>query len=275
MADHPEAPPEQAAPATSSDEPAEPVPAEEGWEPGLPSLRSIAPSVVGGAIVPLAVYYLVRSHVRSDADALAIAGIPAAIWVLGQFIRRRRIDPIGAIVLFGFVVGLTVSFAMGGNAFVLKVRDSAFTFLFGVASVVTTRFGRRPVIFYLGRALSAGSDSARSAHYDTLWELPPARATFRLLGLLWGFGLMAEAAVRVLLAAELTTKSFLALSPAVTAVFIGSMAAATFALVTRSRTRAPLVDPAAIPEGGGGTLWWLRVYLQPPPAALPERQVGG
>ena len=76
----------------------------------MPSLGSIAPSVVGGAIVPLAVYYLVRSHVGSDADALAIAGIPAAIWVIGQFMRRRRIDPIGAIVLFGFVVGLSTCF---------------------------------------------------------------------------------------------------------------------------------------------------------------------
>ena len=252
-----------------------PAAAEDGWEPGLPPLRSIAPSVVGGAVVPLAVYYLVRSHVSSDADALAIAGIPASLFVLGQFVRRRRIDPIGAIVLFGFAVGLIVSFAMGGNAFVLKVRDSAFTFLFGLASIVTTRFGRRPVLFYIGRALSAGSDPTRSAHFDELWDLPPARATFRLLGLLWGFGLMVEAATRVVLAADLSTKSFLAVSPLISVAFIGAMGAATFGLVTRSRSRAPLVDPAAIPDGGGGTWWWLRIYLLPAPALPAERQPGG
>ena len=168
-----------------------------------------------------------------------------------------------------------VSFAMGGNAFVLKVRDSAFTFLFGLASIVTTRYGRRPVIFFLGRALSAGSDPARTASYDALWDLPPAWATFRLLGLLWGVGLMAEAATRVVLAGELSTKSFLAIAPAVTAVFIGSMAAATFGLVTRSRSRGPLLDPASIPEGGGGTWWWVRVYLQPAAAVSTEREPGG
>jgi len=251
------------------------APVEEDWEPGLPPLRSIAPSVIGGAAVPLAVYYIVRSHVGSDADALAIAGIPASIWVLSQFIRKHRVDAIGAIVLFGFIVGLVVSFALGGNAFVLKVRDSGFTFLFGLTSVVTTRFGRRPVIFYIGRGLSAGTDPVRIRHFDELWELPPARALFKILGLLWGFGLMIDAGVRIALAADLSTKSFLAVSPVASFVFIGAMAAATFALVTRARARGPLVDPATLPAGGGGTLWWLRVFLVPPSGLLAERQPEG
>ena len=260
--------PQPTAPDPTPGDPPGPATPEDDWQPGPPPLRAIAPSAIGGAVVPLAVYYLVRSHVHSDAAALAIAGIPAAIWVVSQFIRRRRLDPIGAIVLFGFVVGLIVSYAMGGNAFVLKVRDSAFTFLFSVACLVSMKVGKRPLTFYIGRALTAGSDPSRVALYDGLWESSAAaRATFRTINLVWGFGLMAEAAARVVLAADLSTKTFLAVSPVVGFAFLGSMGACTFFLATRSRHRAPLVDPAIIPANGGGTLWWLRIYLRPTPPA--------
>ena len=248
---------------------------DDGWEPGLPRLRAIAPSAIGGAGVPLAVYYLVRSHVGGDAAALAIAGIPAALWVGLQWIRRRRIDPIGAIVLSGFVVGLIVSSALGGNAFVLKVRDSAFTFLFGVASLVSARFARRPLTFYIGRALSAGADQRRVQLYDQLWERPAARATFWVINLVWGIGLICDAAVRVVLAANLSTGAFLGASPVIGFAFIGSMAAFTVWLVGRSRHRAPLVDEIDVPDGGGSTWWWLRLYLSPARVPTNQHQRGG
>jgi len=249
--------------------------ADDGWEPGPPRLRAIAPSAIGGAGVPLAVYYLVRSHVGGDAVALAIAGIPAALWVSLQWIRRRRIDPIGAIVLSGFVVGLIVSSALGGNAFVLKVRDSAFTFLFGVASLVSARFARRPLTFYVGRALSAGANQRRVQLYDQLWERPAARATFWVINLVWGIGLICDAAVRVVLAANLSTGAFLAASPVTGFAFIGSMAVFTVWLVGRSRHRAPLVDEIDVPDGGGSTWWWLRLYLSPARVPTNQRQRGG
>ncbi len=259
------APPTASAPAVTNAMPRD----HDGWEPGIPSIRSIAPSAVGGAVVPLAVYYLVRSHVGSDADGLAIAGIPAALWVCVQFVKRRRIDPIGAVVLTGFILGLVVSFAMGGNAFVLKVRDSGFTFVFGMLAVVSGLSGRRPLTYFIGRALSAGSDARRSAIFDQLWDLPSARATFRFINYLWGVGLMLEATTRVILAADLSTKAFVAVSPLIGFVYIGSMGALTAWLATRSRHRAPSIDPAAIPPDGGGTWWWMRVYLGATPVANP------
>ncbi len=248
---------------------------DDGWEPGVPSLRSILPSAVGGAIVPLAVYYLVRSHVGSDADALAFAGIPAALWVAAQFVRRRRIDPIGAVVLAGFVLGLAVSFALGGNAFVLKVRDSAFTFVFGVAALISGATGRRPLTYFIGRGLSAGSDPRRVALFDQLWETAPGRAAFRATNLVWGVGLVLEASTRVVLAADLSTKTFLAVSPVISFAFLGAMGALTVFLSARARHRAPLVDPADIPPGGGGTWWWMRVFLGGPPMVAEPQPTEG
>src|SRR3954451_16823315 len=104
----------------------------EDYEPGAPSLRAMAPSTIFGAIIPLAVYYIVRKHVSNDATALVIAGAFPAAWVLVEFARKRTLAAIGCLTLFGFRAATATSCAVGGNAFVHKVRVSAGTALFGV-----------------------------------------------------------------------------------------------------------------------------------------------
>lgn len=212
---------------------------EPGWEPGAPSLRAVGPGAIGGGLVPLAVYYLVRSHVHGDAPALMIAGAPAAAWVGLQWLRLRRIDPIGSIVLFGFLAGILASVLLGDSAFVLKVRDSAFTALFGVACLVSL-MADRPVMFHIGRALSAGDDPAKLAAYDELWTMPTAPRTFRLITAAWGVGLVAEAAVRVLLAEVLPTGPFLAASHVLAATVIGGLFAFTVWFSRRARRLAEM-----------------------------------
>jgi hypothetical protein len=195
------------------------------------------PSVVGGAIVPLAVYYGVRGEVHGDAPALMIAGAPAAAWVLVEWIRKRNVDPIGLIVLIGFVVGVATSAALGGDAFVLKVRDSAFTFVFGLTCLVSLAW-RRPVMFFIGRALSAGNDPEKLGAYDQLYDMPTAPRTFAVITACWGVGLIAEAAVRVVLAEVLPTGPFLAASPALAGVVFGGLFAFTVWFSRRARRRA-------------------------------------
>lgn len=215
------------------------------WEPGAPSLRAMAPSLVIGAMVPLAVYYVVRSHVHGDAEALILAGIIPAVWVMVEFARQRRIDPIGSIVLFGFLAGIVTSLALGGNAFVLKVRDSAFTALFGLLCLASlTR--PKPLMFFMGRALSAGDDPERRRAYDQLWELPTAPRTFAIITAAWGVGLFCEAGLRVVLAAVLPTGPFLAASPVLAGVVFGGLFAFTtwYSRFARRRGEALLGDAA-------------------------------
>ncbi len=211
------------------DEAAEPV-----WEPGAPSARAMAPSVIFGAIIPLAVYYIVRHFVPTDADGLMIAGAFPALWIGVEWVRRRHIDPIGAITLIGFVVGVIASVALGGNAMVLKVRDSVFTACFGIACLLSLR-ARRPMMFYIGRTLSAGDDERRRAAFDELWDLPTAPRVFMIITIAWGVGLITEASLRVLLAAVMPTGPFLAASPVLAAVVFGGLFAFTVAYSRRAR----------------------------------------
>jgi hypothetical protein len=206
------------------------------WEPGPPSPRAFAPSVIGGAIVPLTVYYVVRHHVSSDQRALIIAGFFPAAWIAFQWIRTRRLDPIGAIVLFGFVIGVSVSELMHGNAFVLKARDSAFTVTCGVGCLLSL-LSRRPMMFHIGKAMSAGDDRRRQAAYDELWQIDQARRVFRVITVVWAIGLILEASVRILLAAVLTTGVFLAVSPAIAFVSFGGLGVFTGVYSARSRKR--------------------------------------
>jgi hypothetical protein len=233
-------------PAAQNDDGSPTAPVTDGWQPGIPSIREHLPSIVWGAALPLAVYFLVRSHVHTDAQALIIAGGFSVAWIMFQFVRERRIDTVGVIVLFGFAFGVVTSTLLGGNAYVLKVRDAFFTAIFGVVCIVTIFTHERPALFYVGRYLSAGNDPAKRTAYDELIDLPTGRHTFRVLSVVWGIGLVAEAVTRMTLADLLPTGTFLAVSPFITASVIGSLFAFTVVFTKRSQLEsAALLTVAA------------------------------
>ncbi|MGO8825965.1 MAG: VC0807 family protein [Acidimicrobiales bacterium] len=219
-----------------------PPPPGPAWQPGIPSLREHLPSLVFGAALPIGVYFLVRPHVGTDATALVVAGGFSVAWILLQGIRRRTVDVVGAVVLLGFVVGVVSSTLLGGNAYVLKVRDAFFTALFGVACIVTLFTHDRPALFYVGRYLSAGNDPDKVSAFDRLHDLPVGRHTFRVLSVVWGIGLLVEASCRLTLADVVPTGTFLAISPFITASVIGGLFAFTALYSRRVQLEAAALD---------------------------------
>jgi hypothetical protein len=232
------------------------------WQPGIPSLREHLPSLIFGAALPIGVYFIVRGHVHTDTQALIIAGCFSVGWIVVQFVRQRRVDVVGAAVLVGFALGVITSTLLGGNDYMLKVRDGFFTLLFGVACIVTLYTHDRPALFYVSRYLSAGKDPVKVSAFDRLHELPIGRHTFRLLSVVWGIGLVVEASARLTLADILPTGTFLAVSPFITATVIGGLFAFTAAYVKRTRVEsaalmarivhdaAPSPSPSPSPERG-------------------------
>jgi hypothetical protein len=205
------------------------------WQPGVPDVKEHLPSLLWGAAVPIGVYFLVRHRVHSDAQALIVAGSFSVAWIVFQFVRQRRIDFVGAIVLFGFAVGVASSIVLHGNTYVLKVRDAFFTALFGAACVITVFTHERPTLFYVSRYLSAGNDPEKKSAYNLLLEHPTGRRTFVVLSFVWGVGLMAEAGLRMVLADLLPTGTFLAVSPGITVPIIGSLFAFTVVYSKRAQ----------------------------------------
>ena len=200
----------------------------------MPSMREIGHSSLGGAALPIATYFAVRGHV-STASALIIAGIPAAAYVLIQLARTRVIEPIGAITLYGFTVGAIASAALGGNAYVLKVREVAFEVPFAIACLLSVALARRPVMFFLAKAVSAGADKRRQAAYDELYELPMAARTFGVITLVWGIAMFGHSLVLILLALALPTGAFLLVAALIAMAFFGGLLTFTFRYSARAR----------------------------------------
>ena len=225
----------------------------------MPSVKELLPSLIFGAAVPIAVYFAVRPHVSTDAEGLIVAGSVAVAWILVQFVRNRRVDLVGAFVLFGFLIGVVSSTLLGGNAYMLKVRDAFFTALFGIACIVTIYTHDRPALFYLGRYLSAGNDPSKVAAYNDLHEVPTARHVFRVLSVVWGIGLVIEASARMTLAGALHTGTYVAVSPFISAMTIGSLFAFTLIYAKRAQlgaaslvtTLAPATEPPTAAGGEG------------------------
>jgi hypothetical protein len=234
-------------PGPAGQDAGDPPASEFGGQRLIPSVREHLPSVVWGALLPLGIYFLVRSHVQTDTQALIIAGGFSAAWVVFQFVRQRRIDLVGVIVLSGFAVGLVSAELLGGNSYVLKVRDAFFTAIFGAVCIITIFTHRRPALFYVGRYLSAGQDPAKMAAYDELHEVPIGRHTFRVLSVVWGIGLIVEAGSRMALAELLPTNTFLEVSPFVTGSVLGSLFAFTVVFVRRSQLETMFAAPAKKP----------------------------
>ncbi|MBV9870957.1 MAG: hypothetical protein JO214_10090 [Frankiaceae bacterium] len=216
----------------------------DAWEPGAPSRDEILPSLIAGVIIPLIAYFVAHSR-TSTVNALMIAGAFPAAWVLVQLARTRRVDIIGSITLFAFVAGVTVSVLLGGNAFVLKIRDAAFTVPFGFVCLLSLR-APRPMMFYLGRSMSAGDDERKIAAYNQLWEIPEAQRVFGVITTVWGFGLLVEAGVRIVMAATLPTGVFVVLAPVWAAISFGSL----FVFTTKYSRKARAEGEANLAEQG-------------------------
>jgi len=215
--------------------------------------------------VPIALYFAVRPHVSTDAEGLIVAGSVSVAWILIQFVRKRRIDLVGAIILLGFLVGIVSSTLLGGNAYVLKARDAFFTALFGIACVVTIYTHDRPALFYVGRYLSAGNDPAKMAAYNQLHEIPTARHTFRVLSVVWGIGLLIEASFRMTLAGALHTGTYVAVSPFISAAAIGSLFVFTVVYARRAQVAAAALATPSTPLSEAA-----EPVVSPPDAADPQ-----
>ena len=222
------------------------------WTPGVPNVKDMLPSLIFGAAVPIAVYFGVRPHVSTDAEGLIVAGSVSVAWILIQFVRNRRVDFVGAVVLFGFVVGVVSSTLLGGNSYMLKVRDAFFTALFGLACIVTVYTHERPALFYVGRYLSAGNDPTKIAAYNGLHEVPTARQVFRVLSVVWGVGLVIEASARMTLAEVLHTSTYVAVSPFISALTIGSLFAFTIVYSKRFQLEAAALMTSFGPKAAAG-----------------------
>jgi hypothetical protein len=209
------------------------------------SPRALARQALTGGVAPLVVYQLARHAGVGDATALAISAAPPALAIVVEWLWRRSLNVIGAIVLVGILLGLAAVGILHGNELVLKMRESVVTGVFGLVCLASLVLPVRPAMFHIGRALAgAGGPEARQ-EFDALWEVPRSRRVFRIITLAWGLGFAVEAGLRAVLAVELSTGRFLAVTPVVSWVVVGSLTYWTITYIRARRRQAEAEATAA------------------------------
>ena len=196
--------------------------------------RGTATELLVNFALPFLVYDLAKPHL-GDAHALMASSAPPIIWAIVQFARSRRVDFISMFVLAGIALSL-LAMAGGGSVKFLQLRERLVTVVIGLAFVISALIGR-PLIYEFARASMRRNQSDQLAEFEARRNEAGFRRAMTTMTLVWGFGLLAEAAVAVVLVLKLTIKQYLIVSPIIGYSATGLLTAWTFIYVRALRRR--------------------------------------
>ena len=177
--------------------------------------RSSPRRLMAGLLLPLAGYLLIRALVGSSTTALLVITALPAIWLLGLWIVRRRLEPIGVVTLVATVIALAVFALMHGDPLALELRRGVVTGPIGIAALLSVVL-RRPLLLLLAEQTARGNPDLEVRLAD------PARRRFvTVLTAIVGLFLALDGLSQIVLALTVSTGSFVADSTAVRIAVIG------------------------------------------------------
>ena len=154
---------------------------------------------------PFVIYSLAKPAL-GDAPALIASSAPPIAWSLITFIRVGRVDALSLIVLTGIALSL-LAFVGGGVRF-LQVRERLVTGLIGMIFLGSAATGW-PLMYHLARAATLRRSASEAKALEALRDNVHFRRTMLVMTLVWGFGLVAEAAVTSVLVFALSIRQFM------------------------------------------------------------------
>ncbi|KAF9940261.1 hypothetical protein BGZ67_008028 [Mortierella alpina] len=174
--------------------------------------RVLAISMFIDVALPVILYYILRSHMSTLA-ALLISSAPPAINCVAKLFFYRRVDPIGLLIIFGFVLSAILS-VIDGNPRLLLLRDSFVTCASGLiflASLVPIKIGKfqvRPLTYGVSAQMLTASPSMQYFVEGNLVEqsLPEFcwqwsrryRRGMHAMTAVWGIALLLEFTLRLI-----------------------------------------------------------------------------
>jgi hypothetical protein len=205
------------------------------------SRRSVERTALVNAVVPAAVFLVAsRGAHLPQTGALALAAVVPACVAVAGIVRRRTLDPIATIVLFG--LGITaIAVALGASPRFFLIRESFVSLGLAIACVASFALPR-PLLFYVARSLAARGDLRARTAFDARWERPRFRTATRLITAVWGLTFAAEFVVRLMLAYTFPIAVVLAIGPIVSATIVLVALGWTYEYVRRQRAQADADD---------------------------------
>ncbi|GAA3207834.1 VC0807 family protein [Nonomuraea helvata] len=149
--------------------------------------------------LPIGLYYVLRALGTGYQTALLISSLIPGMSVVSDLVRRRRPDRLGMFMTAMMLTSALVSLLVHDTRFLLA-KDGWFMAVAGVWFLAGAR-GERPLAFVFTRFLLEGRVGPDRESWDVLWErLPAFRRIWRVVTVIYGTGLLVDAAVRVVMA---------------------------------------------------------------------------
>lgn len=161
-------------------------------------LRSLSLPLAFSIIYPLALYYGLRAINVNAFMALLIGALPIVGFQLYQLIKKGKIDLLGMLMLF--ILGLSVAIAfITGSARFMLAKAGFFTAIIGLGFLVSL-FLKRPVVYTIAAYLLERMKISKE-HLESLWVgVPKFRRVWRISTVIWGAGILLNAAIILLMA---------------------------------------------------------------------------
>jgi hypothetical protein len=175
------------------------------------SFTQILPTLLIDVAMPIIAFKVLTGYGVSTLWAIVAGGLFPGINNLRSWVRSRRLEPLGFIVILFLVIGTAASL-ISGSVFFALIKDSFLTATFGFICLGSL-LAQRPLMFYINRQFVAGDDPVRLEWWNGLWRVPEIRAAHRLVTAVWGIVYLIEALVRVGFALVLPPSQVVAISP--------------------------------------------------------------
>jgi hypothetical protein len=200
-------------------------------------LRRRAPGLAAEIAVNFALPVVIFDALQGrlgEVNALLVSSIPPLVWGIGGFIRQRRVDALSVLAMTGIALSLLAFFG-GGSVQMLALREKMVTVLIGLVFLGSAAIGK-PLIYPLARATMARESDQALAEFDAKRGSATVHHTVMVMTLVWGFGLLADAAVSVVLVYSLPMSAYIIVGPIIGYGSIGGLTLWTV-LYRRYRTR--------------------------------------
>jgi hypothetical protein len=186
----------------------------------LRSLQKIGREILVNVALPFLIYSLAKPQV-GEVYALIASSAPPLLWIAAEFARHRKVDALSLLVLLGLGLSLLAFFG-GGSARFLQLRERLVTVFVGLVFLGSAAVGK-PLMHELVRAFLARSNDTESRRVESLRDDKFFKAGMTFMTVVWGAGLLADAAVSVALLFVLPVSAYLVVNPILGYATIGSL----------------------------------------------------
>jgi hypothetical protein len=203
--------------------------------------------------VPLALYYGLRAlGVGVYVAQIVTTVIPAAIALRG-LIRDRHADGLAVYMTTMLLLSLVVSLISGSVRFLLA-REGWLTGVTGLWFIASI-WADRPLAYHYSRPMIERITSPAGYSWEDLWErLPKFRRIWKVTSAAWGIALLADSALRVVMAYTLPVDAVPALGTALylaTSAVLIIIANVYYFIAGLFNRRSALYAPLTMPKPAG------------------------